>query len=57
MSIGKRLETITITAVVLIAVGISVADLTGALDEVGWLKNRIPVITLLVVGAMSALFD
>jgi hypothetical protein len=54
MSIGKRLETITITAVVLIAVGISVADLTGALDGVGWLKNRIPVITLLVVGAMSA---
>lgn len=54
MSIGKRLETITISAVVLIAVGISVADLIGALDGVGWLRTRIPVITLLVVGAMSA---
>jgi hypothetical protein len=54
MSIAKRLELITIVAVACTAVAISIADLIGALDEVMWLKSRIPVLILLVVGAVSA---
>jgi hypothetical protein len=35
------------------AVGITVADMVGALDNVPWLQARIPVITLLALGAFA----
>jgi hypothetical protein len=54
MSIAKRIETVTIVAVACIAIIVSILDLAGALDGVDWLRNRIPVLTLLVVGAVAA---
>jgi hypothetical protein len=53
MSIFKKPETITIVVVACFAVLISIADMVGALDGVGWLRSRIPVLTLLVVGALA----
>jgi hypothetical protein len=54
MSFARRLPTVTVIAVAGIAAIISILDLTGALDQVSWLKDRVPVLTLLVVGAVSA---
>jgi hypothetical protein len=53
MSIAKRIETATIATIACAAIIISILDLTGALDGVAWLRNRVPVLTLLVVGAFA----
>jgi hypothetical protein len=49
----KRLEVVTMAVVAAAAVGITVADMVGALDNVSWLQARIPVITLLALGAFA----
>jgi len=49
----KRLEVVMMTVVACTAVGITVADMVGALDNVPWLQARIPVITLLALGAFA----
>src|ERR1700722_14973346 len=54
MLIVKRLETITIAIATFVAIVIGILDLAGALEGVGWLRNRISVLTLLVVGALAA---
>jgi len=54
MWIAKRLDTVTLAVVASIAIIISILDLTGALDGIGWFKARIPILTLLVVGAIAA---
>jgi hypothetical protein len=54
MSLVKRLQTIIAATVAIVAVIISVLDLTGAFDSVSWLKSRVPVLTLLVVSAVAA---
>lgn len=53
MLILKRLEVVTMAVVAVAAVGITVADMIGALDNVSWLQARIPVITLLALGAFA----
>lgn len=53
MLLLKRLEVVTMTVVACAAVGITVADMVGALDNVPWLRARIPVITLLALGAFA----
>lgn len=50
MTTARRLETATIVAVAAVALLVSLMDLLGALDHVDWLKERIPVLTLLVSG-------
>lgn len=52
--IVKRLETVTVAIATFVAIVIGILDLAGALDGVGWLRNRISVLTLLVVGALAA---
>jgi hypothetical protein len=54
MFIAKKLETVTVIAVAVLAMAISIMDLAGFLDEVGWLRERVSVLTLLVVGAVAA---
>jgi len=54
MWIAKKLETMTVTAVASVAIIVSTLDLAGVLSGVGWFRNRIPVLTLLAVGAVSA---
>jgi hypothetical protein len=54
MMIARKLETVTVAIATLIAIIIGILDLAGALDNVGWLRDRIPVLTLLVVGALAA---
>jgi hypothetical protein len=48
MIIVKRLETVTVAVATLVAIIIGILDLAGALDSVGWLRDRISVLTLLV---------
>jgi hypothetical protein len=54
MSLAKRLETITIIGVAVLAIMISLLDLAGIIDGLPWLRNRVSVLTLLVVGAVAA---
>lgn len=54
MSIAKKVETLTVTLAAVTAIVISVLDLAGVLDNVPWMKNRIPVLTLLILGAFIA---
>ena len=54
MSIAKKIEVLTIALAAGIAIVISVLDLAGALDNIAWMRNRIPVLTLLIVGAFIA---
>jgi hypothetical protein len=54
MPIARRLDTITVAVVTLVAIIISVLDLAGVLDGVGWLHGRISVLTLLVLGTVAA---
>lgn len=54
MFIAKKLETVTVIAVAVLAIAISIMDLAGFIDGVGWLRERVSVLTLLVVGAVAA---
>ncbi len=54
MPIAKRIDAITIAVIACVAIVVSILDLTGALDGVSWLRNRVPILTLLVVGALAA---
>jgi hypothetical protein len=54
MSVAKRMQDVTIVMVSAVAVVTSTLDLSGALDGVGWLRNRVPVLTLLVLGVVAA---
>ena len=54
MIIAKKLETITVAIATLAAIIISSLDLAGALDGVEWLRNRVSVLTLLIVGVVAA---
>lgn len=47
------LETPTVVLAALIALGVSILDLLGLLDGVGWLHTRIPVLTLLLLGILG----
>ncbi len=53
MWIIKKPDTVTAFVVACLAILVSILDLLGAFDGVGWLRDRIPVLTLLVVGALS----
>ncbi|MFF3000572.1 hypothetical protein ACFVTC_39410 [Streptomyces sp. NPDC057950] len=52
-------DKITLGTAVFVSVATSVLDFTGAIDGLPWLKERIPVMTLLVVGVttLSILID
>ena len=50
----QKAERMTLITVSLLSIGISVADMLGALDRVSFLKDRIPQITLLLLGAFVA---
>lgn len=54
MAFARKIETVTVATVTLVALVISLLDLAGLLDGIGWLRNRIPVLTLLAVGALAA---
>jgi hypothetical protein len=53
LSFVRKANALTIIVVALIGGVISILDLTGTLDDVPWLKDRIAVLTLLVVGVVS----
>jgi len=50
----QKAERVALTVVALLSIGISVADMSGVLDQVSFLKDRIPQITLLLLGAFVA---
>jgi hypothetical protein len=50
----RRLELVTMAVMACVTVGIAIADMVGVLDDVPWLRARIPVITLLALGAFAA---
>ncbi len=54
MLIARRIETITVATVTLVAIAISLLDLAGLLDGIVWLRTRIPVLALLAIGALAA---
>ena len=52
MGILRRLEATSLATIAVLALGISILDLSGALDGLDWLKARIPVLTLLASAAI-----
>lgn len=46
---SKNFERITLTAVIIILILVSVADLLGLTDHFNWLSDRIPAMTLLLI--------
>ena len=52
--IAKRFEAATLAVVAGVAILISILDLAGTLDGISWLKDRIPILTLLIIGVMAA---
>lgn len=53
MKTRSALDKLMLAAALLVSVSISVLDFTGSLDHFPWLKDRVPVITLLIVGTIT----
>ncbi|MFI5731053.1 hypothetical protein ACIA49_13090 [Kribbella sp. NPDC051587] len=56
MNIRWTLDRVIVLAVLVLSIAVTIADFSGALDSVQWLKDRIPVMTLLAMCLIASSF-